>query len=75
MAKRKNNSNGANGATLGYEAPCCQMGDALRGSMDAAEPLAEKMKRLTATLSEQQAEAAKPDTAIARNLTDLGYGL
>ena len=35
--------------------------------------LAEKLKRLTATLREQQAEAAKLDVAIAANLKDLGY--
>ena len=39
-----------------------------------AEPLEEKMKRLTATLREQQAEAAKLDAAIAANLKELGYG-
>jgi type I restriction enzyme M protein len=38
------------------------------------EPFAEKMKRLTATLREQQAEAAKLDAAIAANLKELGYG-
>jgi len=37
------------------------------------EPFAEKMKRLTATLREQQAEAAKLDAAIAANLEELGY--
>ena len=31
------------------------------------------MNRLTATLREQQAEAAKPDTVIAANLKELGY--
>ena len=31
------------------------------------------MNRLTATLREQQAEAAKLDTAIAANLRELGY--
>jgi type I restriction enzyme M protein len=31
------------------------------------------MKRLTATLREQQAEAAKLDAAITRNLKELGY--
>jgi type I restriction enzyme M protein len=41
---------------------------------DDGEPFDEKMKRLTATLREQQAEAAKLDEAIARNLKDLGYG-
>ena len=39
-----------------------------------AEPFAEKMQRLTATLREQQAEGAKLDTAIAANLKELGYG-
>jgi type I restriction enzyme M protein len=32
------------------------------------------MKRLTATLREQQAEAGKLDSAIATNLKELGYG-
>lgn len=32
------------------------------------------MKRLTATLREQQAGAAKLDAAIAANLLKLGYG-
>jgi type I restriction enzyme M protein len=32
------------------------------------------MKRLTATLYEQQAEPAKLDAAIATNLKELGYG-
>ncbi|MCC6728747.1 MAG: SAM-dependent DNA methyltransferase [Chthonomonadales bacterium] len=41
---------------------------------DDGEPFEEKMKRLTATLREQQAEAAKLDAAIAANLTELGYG-
>ena len=41
---------------------------------DDGEPFDEKMKRLTATLREQQAEAAKLDAAIAVNLRDLGYG-
>jgi len=41
---------------------------------DDGEPFEEKMKRLTATLREQQAEAAKLDTAIAANLKELGYG-
>jgi type I restriction enzyme M protein len=34
----------------------------------------QKMKRLTATLRQQQAEAAKLDAAIAANLRELGYG-
>lgn len=33
------------------------------------------MKRLTATLREQQAEAAKLDTAIDANLANLGFPL
>ena len=39
-----------------------------------AEPFDEKMQRLTATLREQQVEAAKLDVAIAANLQELGYG-
>ena len=38
------------------------------------EPFPEKMKRLTTTLRQQQAEAAKLDAAIAANLKELGYG-
>ena len=41
---------------------------------DDGEPFEEKMKRLTATLREQQAEAKKLDVAIAANLKELGYG-
>jgi type I restriction enzyme M protein len=41
---------------------------------DDGEPFEEKMKRLTATLREQQTEAAKLDSAIAANLKGLGYG-
>jgi len=41
---------------------------------DDGEPFDEKMKRLTATLREQQAEAKKLDAAIAANLKALGYG-
>jgi type I restriction enzyme M protein len=41
---------------------------------DDSEPFDEKMKRLTVTLREQQAEAAKLDAAIAANLKELGYG-
>jgi type I restriction enzyme M protein len=41
---------------------------------DDGEPFEEKMKRLTVTLREQQAEAAKLDAAIAANLKELGYG-
>jgi type I restriction enzyme M protein len=39
-----------------------------------AEPFDEKMRRLTATLREQQAEAVRLDVAIAANLQELGYG-
>jgi type I restriction enzyme M protein len=41
---------------------------------DDGEPFEEKMRRLTTTLREQQAEAAKLDAAIATNLKELGYG-
>jgi type I restriction enzyme M protein len=41
---------------------------------DDGEPFAEKMKRLTIMLREQQVEAAKLDAAIAANLKELGYG-
>jgi type I restriction enzyme M protein len=41
---------------------------------DDGEPFEEKMQRLTSTLREQQAEAAKLDAAIAANLRGLGYG-
>jgi type I restriction enzyme M protein len=39
-----------------------------------AEPFDEKMRRLAATLREQQAAAAELDKAIAANLAGLGYG-
>jgi len=38
------------------------------------EPFDEKMRRLTALLREQQAEAARLDDAIAANIRELGYG-
>ena len=38
------------------------------------EPFDEKMQRLVAQLREQQAEAARLDAAIAKNLEELGYG-
>jgi type I restriction enzyme M protein len=41
---------------------------------DDGEPFEEKMKRLTATLREQQTEATKLDSVIAANLKELGYG-
>jgi type I restriction enzyme M protein len=40
---------------------------------DDEEPFEEKMKRLAATLREQQVEAARLDAAIAANLTELGF--
>ena len=39
-----------------------------------SEPFEDKMKRLTAQLREQQAEAAKLDEAIKENLKSLGFG-
>jgi type I restriction enzyme M protein len=42
---------------------------------DDGEPFEEKMKRLTAVLREQQAEAAKLDAATTVNLKELGYGV
>jgi len=45
-----------------------------RARQAGGEPFDEKMKRLTATLREQRAEAAKLDAAIAANLKGLGYG-
>ena len=41
---------------------------------DDDEPFDEKMKRLVATLREQQAEAARLDATIVANLKELGYG-
>ncbi len=41
---------------------------------DDGELFDDKMRRLTATLREQQKESAKLDTAIAANLKELGYG-
>jgi type I restriction enzyme M protein len=38
------------------------------------EAFEEKMRRLTATLRQQQEEAARLDSAIAINLEELGYG-
>ena len=40
---------------------------------DDGEPFEEKMRRLTATLREQQAGAARLDAAIAENLRELGF--
>ncbi|MBN2553130.1 MAG: SAM-dependent methyltransferase [Spirochaetales bacterium] len=39
-----------------------------------AEPFKQKMKRLVASLRDQQAEAAKLGAAIAANMKELGYG-
>jgi type I restriction enzyme M protein len=47
------------------------------GAADAEEddePFADKIRRLTATLREQQAEGESLDAAIAANLRGLGYG-
>jgi type I restriction enzyme M protein len=41
---------------------------------DDGELFEQKMKRLSATLREQQTEAAKLDAAIEANLRELGYG-
>jgi len=41
---------------------------------DDGEPFAEKMTRLVAELSEQQAEGARLDAAITENLNVLGFG-
>jgi type I restriction enzyme M protein len=41
---------------------------------DDGEPFEDKMKRLTATLREEQKEGTKLDAAIAANLKELGYG-
>ena len=74
--KGKSASKAETGANLGFEAKLWQLAD--------GEPFEEKMKRLTATLREQQAEASKLDAAIAVNLPvrrsgseggkELGYG-
>lgn len=42
--------------------------------VEDGEPFEEKMKRLYAALSKQQAETAEIDTAIHSNLKELGYG-
>lgn len=41
---------------------------------DDGEPFDAKMRRLAATLREQQAEGARLDAAIGANLRELGYG-
>jgi type I restriction enzyme M protein len=40
---------------------------------DDGEPFEEKMKRLVAQLRGQQAEAARLDGAIEKNLRELGF--
>jgi len=40
---------------------------------DDGEPFDEKMRRLTATLREQQAEGARLDGAVVENLRELGF--
>ena len=40
---------------------------------DDDEPFDEKMRRLVATLHQQQAEATRLDAEIAANLRELGY--
>ena len=45
-----------------------------QAQVEDSEPFEEKMRRLAATLREQQAEAARLDAAIAKNLRELGYG-
>jgi type I restriction enzyme M protein len=40
---------------------------------DDGEPFEEKMKRLTATLREQQAESSKLDRSISSILKELGF--
>jgi type I restriction enzyme M protein len=42
---------------------------------DNGEPFEEKMRRLTAQLREQQAEARRLDESIWKNLKELGYGV
>jgi len=41
---------------------------------DDGEPFEEKMKRLTASLRVQQAEGARLDEEIRKNLRELGFG-
>ena len=41
---------------------------------DDGEPFEEKMKRLAATLRQQQEKGAKLDAAISADLSELGYG-
>ena len=42
---------------------------------DDGEPFEEKMKRLVAELHDQQVQARRLDTVIARNLKQLGFGM
>ena len=47
----------------------------VEAQQDDGEPFEEKMQRLVSQLREQQAEARRLDTAIAANLTYIGYPL
>ena len=47
----------------------------LEAQEDDGEPFEEKMQRLTAQWWDQQAEAAKLDTAIEANVETLGFGI
>ena len=51
---------------------CVHRVDISRASI-CQEPLDDKVRRLTATLRQQQAEAAQLDAAIAANLKELGF--
>ena len=44
-----------------------------KAAKDGGDRFEKKMKRLAATLREQQTEAAKLDAAIDANLKELGY--
>ena len=76
MAKSKA-TNSDTAANLGFEAKLWAAADALRNNMDAAEddgePFEEKMQRLAAQWREQVAEAQRLDTAIQKNLGELGF--
>ena len=47
---------------------------AVEAAEEDAKPFDEKMRRLVATLRQQQAEAARLDELINANLRELGYG-
>ncbi len=46
---------------------------ARRHRKDDGEPFEDKMKRIVAQLSEQQAQAVKSDDAIVANLKEVGW--